>query len=484
MNQRQQKPQVLLDWATISYRSILRTMVYVVLILAVGGVVYFVKAARHATPQEDALQEIGRAERMHREAQAAAGADEKLQRVVESAAKLLASSRISYDRQDFVEAHAAAQQSQSFSQKVLEGSAGDAFTAKIYTYEGDVKIKRARQFVWENVGSNTALRVGDQIKTASNGSAQIIYFDGTITTIKPGSLLEIRELFEDPTTKVRKVREKLTWGGVSATTPGANVEGSFHEVATDSATARAMDKARFDVAYDADTQKTRTAVQSGSTEVQAGGKTLTLQPLERMEVNRNQEVSRQRTLPPPSLLEPTDQRVFVIGDGPAPTISLRWGKVEGAVRYRLEIAKSALFADLLLDRSDLHSVTVQIPGPQEGSYYWRVSAIDAQNVESSFSETRKFKLAGAQDERTEDRIPPPLELMDFLPTGHLVIINGRTEPGAVLTVEGQKIDVYDDGAFTAVLRVKKEGLNEITIVAQDPAGNETRMRRSVYVESY
>ncbi|HEX9428608.1 MAG TPA: FecR domain-containing protein, partial [Candidatus Polarisedimenticolia bacterium] len=268
---------MLLDWATISYRSILRTMVYVVLILAVGGVVYFVKAARHATPQEDALQEIGRAERMHREAQAAAGADEKLQRVVESAAKLLASSRISYDRQDFVEAHAAAQQSQSFSQKVLEGSAGDAFTAKIYTYEGDVKIKRARQFVWENVGSNTALRVGDQIKTASNGSAQIIYFDGTITTIKPASLLEIRELFEDPTTKVRKVREKLTWGGVSATTPGANVEGSFHEVATDSATARAMDKARFDVAYDADTQKTRTAVQSGSTEVQAGGKTLTLQ---------------------------------------------------------------------------------------------------------------------------------------------------------------------------------------------------------------
>ncbi len=478
------RPQILLDWATISYRSILRGFVYVVLILAIGGVVYYVKAARRATPEVLALQEIGRAERMHREAQAAAGGDEKLQRVVESAAKLLASAKISYDRQDFAEARAAAQQSQSFSQKILEGSAGESFTAKIYAYEGDVKIKRAQQFVWDNVSGNTALRVGDQIKTASNGSAQIIYFDGTITTIKPGSLLEIRELFEDPATRVRKVREKLTWGGVSATTPGANVEGSFHEVATESATARAMDKARFDVAYDADSRKTRAEVQSGTAQVETAGKTLTLQPLERMEVARGQVVSLQTVLPPPSLTEPNDQRVFLPGDPASQTVSLRWVKIDGAVRYRLEIARTALFGDLLLDKSDIRSASVQIPGLQEGSYYWRVSAIDAQAVESGFSETRRFKVGGAREQRTEDTIPPPLELMDFLPSGHLVIINGRTEPGAILSVDGQKIDVYDDGAFTAVVRMKKEGLNELVIVAQDPAGNETHMRRSVYVESF
>ncbi len=479
-----QKPQILLDWATISYRTILRGIVYVVLILGLGGLVYYVKAARRATPEAEALQEIGQAERMHREAQAAAGSDERLQRVVESAGKLLASARLSYDRQDFGEAGAAAQQSQSFSQKVLEGSAGESFTAKIYAYEGDVKIKRSRQFVWDNVGGNTALRMGDQVKTASNGSAQIIYFDGTITTIKPGSLLEIRELFEDPSTRVRKVREKLNWGGVSATTPGANVEGSFHEVSTDSATARATDKARFDVAFDADSRKTRTEVQSGTAEVQTANKTVTLQPLERMEVTREQVVSRQRILPAPALLEPTDQRVFLTGDGEAQATSLRWAKVESAARYRLEVARTALFGDLLLDKSDIRSTSVRIPGLQEGNYYWRVSAIDGDGLESAFSEARKFKVAGGREQRTEDSVPPPLQVMDFLPSGHLVIINGRTEPGAVLSVDGQKIDVYDDGAFTAVVRMKKEGLNEVEIVAQDPAGNETRMRRSVYVESY
>ncbi len=482
MGQDHQKTPILLDWATISYRSIMRGVVYLVLLLAMGGVFYYLRAARRVTPEEMALQEINRAERMYREAQATA--DASYARVIESAGKILDSARLSYERKDFAEARAAAQQSQSFSQKILEGSAGEAFTAKIYKYEGDVKIKRSRQFVWDDVSGNTALRVGDQIKTASNGSAQIIYFDGTITTINPGSLLEIRELFEDPTTKIRKVREKLNWGGVSAAMPGANVAGSFHEVSTASATARAVEKSEFQVAYDAETRRTRTEVQSGSAEIQTGGRSLTLRPLERMEVTREQVVSRVKLLPAPTLLDPTDQRVFLHDDPSSETTTLRWAKVPGGERYRLQIARTALFGELLLDKSDIRSVSVAIPGLQEGNYYWRSSVIDSLNVESPFSEIRKFKVASAHEHHTDDSTPPPLEVVDFLPSGHLVIINGRTEPGAVLSIDGQKVDVYDDGAFTAVVRMKKDGMNQVELLAQDPAGNMTRMRRSVYVESY
>ncbi len=482
MGQANHKTPILLDWATISYRSIMRGVVYLVLLLALGGIFFYLRVARRATPEELALQEISRAERMYREAQA--GSDASFARVIESARKILDSARLSYERKDFAEARAAAQQSQSFSQKILEGSADESFTAKIYKYEGDVKIKRSRQFVWDDVSANTALRVGDQIKTASNGSAQIIYFDGTITTINPGSLLEIRELFEDPATKVRKVREKLNWGGVSATMPGANVAGSFHEVATESSTARAVDKSQFKVAYDAETRRTRTEVQSGSTEVQTGGRTVTLKPLERMEVTGDRITSRVKLLPAPELLEPTDQRVFLREDPRTESTTLRWTGVAGGERYRLQIARTALFGELLLDKSDIRSTSVQIPGLQEGNYHWKVSVIDPGRVESPFSEIRKFKVAGAHERRTEDSIPPPLDVVDFLPSGHLVIINGRTEPGAVLLVDGQKVDVYDDGAFTAVVRMKRDGPNEVQITAQDGAGNTTRMRRSVYVESY
>ena len=59
------------------------------------------------------------------------------------------------------------------------------------------------------------LNVGDQVKTSSRGSAVLLYFDKTKTHVQPGSLLEIRDLYEDPVTKVRRVREKLNWGEVS-----------------------------------------------------------------------------------------------------------------------------------------------------------------------------------------------------------------------------------------------------------------------------
>src|SRR5439155_10180225 len=146
--------------------------------------------------------------------------------------------------------------------------------------EGDVKLKRVRQFVWESVSGSVALKVGDQIKTPSSGSAQIVYFDGTITTIKPGSLLEIRELFEDPATKVRKVRERLNFGGVLSSTPGGNASGSFHEVSTETSVARAEDKAQMAIEYDQQQKVTHASVESGEAEVTAGGSTVKLSRLE------------------------------------------------------------------------------------------------------------------------------------------------------------------------------------------------------------
>ena len=484
MANRGNRPQVLLDWTTVSYRSIMRGVVYLVLILALGGLFYYLKAARRASPGEMALQEINRAERIHREAEAAASGEARLERIVESSGKLLHTARISYERQDYDDARTAAQQARSFARKVLNGASRESFTAQIYRHEGDVKIKRARQFVWDSISMNMPLRVGDQVKTASNGSAKIIYFDGTITTIKPGSLLEIREISEDPRTHVRKVREKLSFGGVSASIPGTNVEGSFHEVTTDSSRARALSKAKFEVAYDSRTKKTRTEVHSGSAQVKAAGSTTTLRTRERIEVDTRRVVSRHKLLRAPRLLAPADQRVFVVSGLRSEATTLRWKSVEGAGPYRLQIGRTGLFGYLLLDKRDVKSTSAIIPDLKHGTYYWRVSAIDDAGVESAFSDARNFKVVGAATQVQDDRVPPLLEVTEFLPTGHLVIINGKTEAGATLTMDGQRIDVYDDGTFTAVIRLKNEGFNQIEIVAQDHAGNTTRARKRVYVEAF
>jgi hypothetical protein len=476
-------PQVLLDWTTISYRSITRSIVLVVLMAAMGGLFFYLKASLRGTPEDLALLDIGRAERLYGEAQAATSGDPGRAALAQKAGTLLTAARVSFDRKAFPEARAAAQQSQAFAEKVLAGQGSETFAARVFKYEGDVKVKRAREFVWDSLSGNAALKVGDQIKTASSGSAQVIYFDGTITTIKPGSLVEIRELYEDPSTKVRKVQEKVNWGGVSSSTSEANVAGSVHEVATESTTTRAFSRAQFDVLYSAESRRTRTEVHSGTTEVQAAGATHTLKPLDRMDVTAEKVVTRTVLPAAPSLLDPADSRVFLAATG-APEVSLRWSATGGEGRYRLQLSRTSLFSGLVVDKGAIRSNSVRIPGLQEGTYYWRVSAEDTAGVESGFSEIRRFKVSGASDRARDDRTPPVLQVSEFLPSGHLVIINGKTEPGTMLTVEGQSIDVDDDGTFTAVVRMKHEGKNDLEIVAQDTSGNETRMHKSVFVEAF
>jgi len=476
---------ILLDWFTVSYRTIVMSVVFLVGAAGAVFLFFYLRAASGDTPEGMALQELTRAERLFSEAESAAHGDQ-FAAAINQAGRLLESARRSYRGRSFSVSRDTSLQSQAISRKILEAnSTENSFTAKIYRFEGDVKLKRVRQFVWESVTGNAALKVGDQIKTASSGSAQIVYFDGTITTIKPGSLLEIRELFEDPATKVRKVRERLNFGGVLSTTQGGNATGSFHEVSTETSVARTADRAQVSIEYDQERKVTTAAVESGEAELTAGASTVKLGRLEKVTVAPSLEFTRRETLlSAPSLEEPLDQRVFVYEAGRPTATTLKWTKVPGADSYRLQISQQPLFGLLLLDKPDIGSNSVVLPDLVSGSYYWRVSARDSAGTEGAFSETRKFRIGTDQERGPEDKVPPALQLIDFLPSGAMVIIKGRTEPAAAVAIDGQPVDVDDDGTFTAVIKMKHDGPNTVEIVAQDTAGNETEIRKSVYVETF
>jgi len=97
---------------------------------------------------------------------------------------------------------------------------------------------------------------------------------------------------------------------------------------------------------------------------------------------------------------------------------------------------------------------------------------------------RRFKVTGQSVKDDRDQTPPPLEIVEFMLSGPMVIVNGMTEPGANLWVDHEKIDVYQDGTFYAVIRLRKEGENVVEFLAQDAAGNEKLVRRRAYYESY
>jgi hypothetical protein len=487
MNRQGDKPHIQLDWYNVRYRTLL---LWVLLLggAAAGGGGYFYHF-RYVlnSPQGQARAAIQQAEATFEEASGQVKG-ERLEALREDASGHLDTARSHYDQRRFNDARAAAMTSQNYSKRLLDivrGGEAASKEVRFYKIEGDAKVKRAGQFIWEAADSDLPLSVGDQIKTSSSSTVQIIYFDGTITTVKPGSLLEIKELYEHPTTKVRKVREKLNFGGVTSTVAGSNVAGSYHEVATATTSTRSHERSEIEVGFDDKTQKTEVRLLSGKAEVEAGRRAIQLAPSEMVAVAQDQSLLSKGNMPPaPDLQQPIDQKVLVYQNAERAVTELSWKSMPQAAQYHLQISRRSLLGELLLDKKDVKSSSVKLPRLKVGSYYWRVAAVNAEGVEGPFSETRKFKIITTDLSDQADKSPPAVEIRDFLVFAYQVIINGRTEPGAVVSIDGQKVDVYDDGTFTAVVKLRREGKNTLTIMAQDLSGNETQIKRTAYVEAF
>jgi hypothetical protein len=66
--------------------------------------------------------------------------------------------------------------------------------------------------------------------------------------------------------------------------------------------------------------------------------------------------------------------------------------------------------------------------------------------------------------------------------GNFFLVQGLTEPGATVTVNGETVNVGGDGTFKKAVALTREGWNTIVIRATDPAGNTTEDRKTVFVE--
>jgi hypothetical protein len=484
MSARGSKSPIILDWFNVSYRSVILGVCCLVLLVgAAGGYWYY---SSMVAPKTQASEAIHRATQKLAEIGGLEG-DDRVQQARANARTALEEARSAFDSADYDVALQAALRSENLSIKALElvrGSGTGTTLVRFLRIEGDVKVKQAGEFSWEVANPKMLLRVGDQVKTSSTASAQLLYFDGSKTTIQPGSLLEIRNLFEDPVTKVRRVQEKLTWGVIEASTQKKNVEGSYHEVSTDVATARSEEEGEYRVAYDQDHKTAKFDVFQGKIEVASSDRRESLQSGERIQSASDGTLSAKELLPAvPRLISPSDQRVYVYDDPTSAELTVSWEPVKGAAQYRLSISDKTLFTSPLYDSRRVDTTAV-INGVQPGAYYWKVAAISLSGVQGPFSEVRRFRVSSQKIRDKGDKTPPVLEITDSVLTGPMLIINGKTEPGALLWIDNEKTDVYDDGTFYAVIRLRKEGWNKIQFVSQDASGNETRLQHRAYVETY
>ena len=478
-----------LDWFNVPYRTVYIAGAAAVFLVTALVVAFLFRESIHdllSPSRREAKREIVEASRLLQEALPYAG-DSRAGSLMDNAQVKMREAQQQYDKRNFRDSRTSAIVSQNYSQKLIDlvrGGSGNNREVRFYRIEGEVRVKRAGKFHWEEANLRMQLSIGDQIKTGTGSDAQIIYFDGTITTVRPESLLEIKDLYEEPVSRQRRVSERVGWGEVLTATRKGNVTGSYHEVQSVGASARAKEDAEFRIAYDRIKEKGSVALFTGKVDVATREAQVTMKSGETVAIDRG-VLGRIEKLPPsPRLLAPTDQKIYVYPAPQAASTTLAWEPVPEGSRYHLQLAQKVLFSSPLVDKTDVRFSAVELPGLPPNAYYWRVATVDAQGRESPYSPSRKFKITDRALRETADKPPPALALQEVVQNGPVVILTGKTDPDATVWVEGERVEVDEQGGFSTVVRLHREGINKLQIVAQDPAGKESHKTLQAYLESY
>lgn len=339
---------------------------------------------------------------------------------------------------------------------------------------GRVEIQRSTDLAWKGGQEGMRLASGDRVRTFSSARAEVGFDDGNVLRIKPDSLIVIGDLTENVRTKVRKSSVRLLVSNIEADIKKSVVRGSQFRLEMPTATAD-IDKARMSVEIRPDNQS-QVSVYSGQVDLDTGSQKLQVTDRKTVTITALKEITApENLLPAPRLSAPRPLETFPSSAGGV-SLSCAWDPVPDARAYRLEIAGDRFFDKPVLAREDLRVTTLATPSLGPGVYHVRVAGIDARGRTGDFADPVPVRIV-------VDRQPPFIEIEKFVVLqtgrGREVLVNGRTEPGATVSVGGRPVVVDETGYFSAVLKGLAVVQAEMEILARDRAGNLTSRTQKV-----
>ena len=163
-------------------------------------------------------------------------------------------------------------------------------------------------------------------------------------------------------------------------------------------------------------------------------------------------------------------------------LHLSWGRVAGAQAYLLR------FYDSLLMTQPVHQVWVDtnrwagtvavLPGP--GTFFWQVVAGREQGDENGVpSLPARLNVSGLTADSAEVSEKPHLEIRSVNVGGNVVIIRGKGDPAARLTVNGQVVVMGGNGDFVHTISFQGAGVRTLEFRLVSPRQTETVVTREV-----
>ncbi|MEO8431690.1 MAG: FecR domain-containing protein [Acidobacteriota bacterium] len=464
-----------IDWFVIPIEKLRQWGILAIVILVTAFLAYFLWSRSRKSPDEKARQEIAVATTLV--TKASAGASARPGSNVAQARDYLHGAEEAFAKKGWDEAFRLAVESQSYARRAIGGSAGsESGDASFIFVEGDVSLQTAGHSSFEAGKQRQALFDGDFIKTGRTGSAEIMFSDGTLYTVKPGSLFEVRR---PASSDSGGSQVKMVSGSINVYTSG-----SSSTVASDAATASIERESRVSVDV-ATGDQTQVTTFRGRTTVSTGKETMVLGEREKITASVGSGAISAKVLVPesPTLVLPADNRIYDLKTGDQ--IELKWSPVSKAARYRIQISRSRLFVPdaTEVDLDDRVESGARVKVSREGSYFWRVAAINAEGHPSDWSSVRRFKMLTEPPRMLGLALPPRLVVSPPQQMGNLFLIFGKTDPGAIVTVNAEPADVESDGSFKKTITIDREGYATLVIKSVDASGNETVKPVKVFVES-
>jgi len=350
--------------------------------------------------------------------------------------------------------------------------------ARFASLEGSVQVKRAGTLEWIQATQAVVLRQNDLVRTGSGSAAEIRFVDGTVFNVRPDSLITIEESSQNTVSRQQRVALSIQSGEANFQTAAREVPGS-----TTISTPTVRTTAERDTAGNiqvAESGATGLRIFRGQGEAQTRtGQRIALVSNQGVNVDAAGAAGPTVALPTvPQLTAPSNGTDIAYPDLARATTLLLWNGVPGASAYRVMVDFSPSFARPLYDRQAERPTQMELRALEAGVYYWKVAAILPDGAEGSFSDLWRFTLAKAAPVAAA---PPPLVFEAAELKGNVLHVQGRTEPGANLSLEGVRLEVQADGSFNEFVTFDGGAGATVLLRATGVRGGTVEQRRRVTV---
>jgi FecR protein/Glucodextranase, domain B/LysM domain len=333
--------------------------------------------------------------------------------------------------------------------------------------QGWVEGQRPQELLWSDRALNDILIEEEKLRTLSRSTAQITFRDESRLRLNANSQAVIQRMRVDPLSREEEAKVSLVEGDLYALLAGKSQRKNF-ELEVPEVETR-IDSTNFWVRRDTSGSKF-TNYDEGLLEVSAQGESVDLGRNEATLVRSGAPPTPKiDVLPPPALLGPPDDQVAFNA-----AAELTWAAVADAAGYWLEVAQDPGFRRMVQSRWGLTEVRYDPGSLDIGTYYWRIAALD------------KFGLPGEQADpwrfHVHTDVTPPYLSIGGPEEGAIlraspIRLEGESEPGAMLQLNGEPVPIGPDGSFELPYR-PSPGVNAVALEARDAAGNVTERRRT------